>query len=122
MLLAARKLIAPVATALGEAGQEVVDARQSPARRSKACCCCGDEILLDRQRREDLAALRYETEPRACDFERRSACEVAATELDAPRCWSQQAENTANRRRLAHAVAPNQRERFALANVEIDAE
>src|SRR5215469_7401856 len=53
LLLAAGELIAAVAPPLGEPWEEVVDARERPAAWTRG----HEEILLERQRGEDLALL-----------------------------------------------------------------
>ena len=54
LLLAAGDLVAPVAAPLRELRKKIVDALEAPAAWTR-----GDgEVLLDRERREDIASLR----------------------------------------------------------------
>ena len=64
------------------------------------------QVLLDRQAREDLAALRHVADAAAARAGAASARDVLAVEHDAPRADRQQAHQALEQRRLAHAVAP----------------
>src|SRR6185437_10100594 len=79
LLLAARERIAAVDAPLGQRREEIIDALERPAPRPLR----DQQILLDRERAENLALLRHEAdaEPRAAI--RRQRRNLAAGEGDA---------------------------------------
>src|SRR4051794_7805864 len=105
LLLAARELRAAVSAALAETREELVDLRRRPplrtaARRDHA------QVLVDRERREQAAALRHVREPQLRDLVRRHADELAALVPDRSRhACRRHAEDRVAERRLSHAVA-----------------
>jgi hypothetical protein len=64
------------------------------------------QVLLHRQPREDLAALRHEADAGAGALVRRGALDRASVELDAAGLDRHQAHQRLEQSRLAHAVAP----------------
>ena len=80
------------------------------------------EIFLDRQVREDAPLFRHVAEPAAHDRMRRLARDVPALEHDPARTVLDQADDGAERGRLAGAVAPQQRHHLAFAYFERDIE
>ena len=80
------------------------------------------EIFLHRQVGEDTALLRHVAEPAAHDRMRRLARNVPALEHDPARALRDQADDGAERGRLAGAVAPEQRDHLAVADLQRDIE
>jgi hypothetical protein len=123
LLFATREVFAGVAPPLPQPWEQGVDSLQIPARRAAgAVGGRGDQVLLDRQRREDLPPLRHQPQPVLCHLVRRQAGKRGAAKGHAPRPGLQQPHQRAYRGRLAHAVAAEQRHHLAGADAKIDAE
>src|SRR5262249_1751107 len=99
-----------------------VDAIERPARRTEPRCRGGNEVLLDRQGREDLSALRHEAEPGLRDREGREPDQRAAVEDHGATARAHEAHQGADRRGLAHAVATEQGHDLAAGDREVDIE
>src|SRR6267142_5356722 len=79
------------------------------------------EVLLDGEAREDAALLRTEGEPEPRDLIRRQADQLAALQADRAPPAAHDAHDRLEGRRLAGAVAAQQRHRLAGADLEADA-
>ncbi len=77
-----------------------------------------DQILLDRERLEDLAALRHIGDAEIADLERPQPDELALPEADGSRADRNVAHDRAEQGRLAHAVATHQGDDLALRYVQ----
>ena len=117
LLLAAREVIAAVPAARGERGKELVDPGERPGPGLRR----DNQVLLDRQRREDLALLRHEAdaEPRAPVG--RQGRDIASGKADMPGMQRGMPHDGREQRRLADPVAAQDRERAAGRQVERDA-
>jgi len=124
LLLAARELPAQVAAPLAQAREELVHALQGPGPSALVLRVArgGHEVLLDRQPREDLPALRHQREALTCDAVRCQPAGAQAADLDLAGAAGEHAEQALDRRRAAHAVAAEQRHDLAGPDVERDAE
>ena len=109
LLLAAGKLSASVVLALGEARERVVDALHRPG--ALACAWRHLQVLVDRERAPQAAALRHVTDAEPRDLRRiepRQLVIVGETDRSARR--AHQAHDGLAQRGLAHAVAADDRE------------
>ena len=123
LLLAAAHAPAGTVAHLAEIGKQREQLFARPVRRVRPLRLAADfEIFLDRQVGEDAPLLRHVAEPAAHDRMRRLARDVLAFEHDAARALLDQADDGAEGRRLAGAVAPEQRDHLALADLERDVE
>src|SRR5215469_14666175 len=103
-----------MAAPLGETRKELVDARDlAPVARDET------QRLLDAERRPDAPALRHVRDAAPRDPVRREAADLLAAQLDAAARRDQPGDRVAQRR-LAHAVAADDREHAALEH-EVDA-
>jgi hypothetical protein len=87
-----------------------------------AACGGRDQVLLDAQVREHLAAFRHQPEPGAAGGIGGQADEIAAIEQDAAGSGPEDPHDRLDRRRLAHAVAAHQRHDLAGADRDREAE
>src|SRR4029079_11353078 len=106
LLFAARKLIAEVAAALMQARKQLVDSRLRPSARTRH----GGEILLDRERLEDIALLRHPADPGVGALVGAHGGDVAGLERDRPADEARDADDRIDQGGLAHAVAAEQRQ------------
>ena len=118
LLLAAGEGAGALRAALGEAGEERLDASLGPAAGAGG----GGEVLLDAERREAAAALGDEADAEPGDAVDGEAAGRLAGEADRALARAQERRDGADRGGLAHAVAAHQRHDLALADVEVDAE
>src|SRR5438132_2768680 len=81
LLLAAGDLVAPVAAPLGELRKKIVDALDGPAAGTRR----NAEVLLDRERRKDIACLRDQADAQAATLVDGKLRDRLASVLDAPR-------------------------------------
>ena len=114
LLLAAGELVAHVASTLAQPREQRVDARERPFAGARD----DGEVLLDGQRREDVALLRHP--PQACA---RAAVagnpdDVLAGEADDAAALACRSDERCEQRRLAHAVAAEEREASAFVERE----
>ncbi len=115
LLLAARKLAAAVVAALGEAREGRVDALDRPVAAVGAGARRQPQRLVDRQARPQPAPLRHIADAGARDLVRLAPENVLA--LEAHRRPSARAitpDDRVAQRRLAHAVAADDRQHAAL--------
>ena len=122
LLLAARKLAAEVALPLRELREQRVHALERPRRRARSPGRGRDEVLAHGEVGEDLPPFGHQPEPRLRDAIRGQPVQRLALETDRPGAAARHAHDRAHRRRLAHAVAPEQRHDLARAHRERDAE
>src|SRR5215510_8207687 len=104
LLLAARELVATIAQTLTQPGKEVERPREAPAR-AVAGPLADRQMLADRERREDAAALRHQAHPAARDLVGRQTRDVLAAQQDAAAARRREADDRAHERGLADAVA-----------------
>ncbi len=117
LLLPAGQVIAAVAAARGEPGKEVVDPRQRPGPGLR-----GDpQILLDGQRREDLALLRDKADAEPRPAVGRQGRDIAAGKADVPGMQRGMSHDRRQEGRLAHPVAAQDGERAPGRQGERDA-
>ena len=102
-----------MAPPLRQAGKEVVDARECPTGRAEPCCCGGHQVLLDRERRKNLAALRHQPEARLRNAVGRQAAKRGPFECHVATAHRHQPHDGADCRGLAHAVAADERGHLA---------
>ena len=94
-----------------------------PMRRVRPPRLAADlEVFLHRQFGEDAPLFRHIAKPAAYDRVRRLVRDVLAFEDDAAGALLDQADDRAKGRRLAGAVAPEQRDHLAIADLERDIE
>jgi hypothetical protein len=117
LLLAARELGAHVRPALGQAREHRVDPLHVPRARA----CHGSEVLLHGEGLEDVALLRHPADAGLGALEGGECRDVAARQGDAPRVPARDADERVDQRRLAGAVAPEQGERLARRQRQLDA-
>ena len=111
LLLAARQLAAAVVAPLGEAGKGRIDALDCPAAlRARAQA----QRLVDREARPEAAALRDVADAGASDLMRLEANEFEAVEADGPGPDGHEPDDRIAERRLAHAVAADDRKDASL--------
>src|SRR5229473_574070 len=114
LLLAAGEMAAAARAPLAQPREQIVDGREMPPpgpRRDR-------EILLDAQRRKDFALLRHPAETGARAPMRRDPREVATAPGDAAAAHAREAHDREQQRRLADAVAAEQREAAAVRDIE----
>ena len=116
LLLAAGERIARVRLARREAGEEGEDALQVPA--FLPVRARHSEILEHRERREDAPALRDEAHPHLDRAERRQAHHVPPLEEHPALARRRESDETADKSRLPHAVAPQDRYHFTPRHCE----
>jgi len=80
------------------------------------------KVLVDRQVREDASLLRHVTETAAHDRMGGLSRDILVLEHDTAAALFNQADNGAKGRRLAGAIASEQRDNLALADLERDVE
>ena len=109
LLLAARELRAGVGLALGQPREGVVDALDGPG----AAAFAGDEpqVLVDRERAPQAAALRHVADAEPRDVGRRAPDQLLAGEADRAAGGAHQPHDGFAQRGLAHAVAAHHRQR-----------
>jgi hypothetical protein len=119
LLLAAADLVALVGEPLAQARELLVDVVERPARFAR-----GDlrelEVLRDGQVGEDAPLLGDQRDPHARDRHHVAAGELLAVERDAAGARRNPADDALERRRLADAVAAQQRDGLAGADVQRD--
>src|SRR6185437_6966148 len=76
------------------------------------------QVFLDAEAGEDAALLGAERDAGTRDLLRRQTDQLAALETDRAAAISDQPHDRAQRRGLAGAIAPEQRDHFALLHVE----
>src|SRR4029079_14286694 len=80
-----------------------------------------DEVLAHREIRKDAAALRHVGDARARYAMRRLVRRIAAADMDASLPGAHEAQEGAQKRGLAHAVAAHQADRLAAPDRKADA-
>ncbi len=119
LLLAAGQLVAAVLDALGKARKDLDHTIEGPAACVVRAVAGGDlQVFLHAQRREDAAPLRHVGDAALGNGARARAGDVAAVEQDSPGPGPHEAHERADERRLAHAVAAHQTDRFAGQDAE----
>ena len=116
LLLAARQLVAEVAAPLGETRKHLVHARDVPVPGPRH----GRQVLLDRERREHEPLLRHPAQARLAAAIGRQRGEVLAAPAHRAAAHAREPHQRDQQRRLAHAVAPEQREAVAFVQRERD--
>jgi hypothetical protein len=117
LLLAARELRAQIRLALGKAREHLVHALRHS--RDWAGPRHGREVLVHRERLEDVALLRHPADAGGRALVRRELVQSRLpTERDGPPCWRVAPGQRVDQRRLARAVAAEQRERLPFAERE----
>src|SRR6185503_21304183 len=101
LLLTAGKLVTVITLALRKTREKIVDAFPRPF----ALCRRDTQILVDRERGENLALLRHIADAGARTAMRREAGDLLAGELDAAAAQRCQAHDRHQQGRLANAVA-----------------
>src|SRR5262245_96337 len=116
LLLAAGELVAEVAAAFGPPRERPVDALGRPwaGPRDRG------EVLLDRERLEDVALLRHPADAGMRALVGPQRRDVAAVDRDAAGDEPGHADDRVDQRGLAHAVASEQGERLPLGERERD--
>ena len=79
-----------------------------------------EQVLLHRQRREDAALLGAVADAHPRDLERATGDGFLAAEADRSRALLHQADDRPQGRRLAGAIAADERQQFALPHLEAD--
>src|SRR5262249_10513337 len=118
LLLPARELAAAIAAPLGKARKGLEDPLDRPGAGPSQRHL---QIVLDREVGEDLAALGHVADTERGDLGGRHAARLPAEDLDAALARRRQPHDAAQRRRLAGAVAAEQRHDLAFADLEADA-
>ena len=118
LLLAAGEGAGGLGAALGEAGEELLDAGLGPGAGAGG----GGEVLLDGERREAAAALGDEADAEAGDAVDGEAAGGVAGEGDRAVARAEERGDGADGGGLAHAVAAHEGDDLALGDVEVDAE
>src|SRR5436190_10267569 len=123
LLLAAAHAAAGTVGHRREVGKQRVQLVLGPGRRAVARRLTRDrEVLAHAQVGEDAAVLRHPAEAETADAVRRQRRDVGAAKDDAATPARHQSHDRLHRRRLAGAVATDQRDAFAGADAERDAE
>ena len=104
-----------------EAREELEHALPRPRPLAAATGLAEREVLAHGQRREHAPALRDERDAGARQHVRAPAGQVAAVDADAAAARAQQPGDRVDERRLADAVAAEDRDRAALGQLEVDA-
>src|SRR5438132_10461296 len=102
--------------ALLQHGERFEDALERPARGTDLRR--QQEILLDRERRVDAAVVGNIAEPGARALVRGQPAKVATAKADRAAHLLMQPHDTAKRRALPRAVAPNERDELALLHLK----
>ncbi len=118
LLLAAGELPAAVAAPFGEAGKDLVDALDSP--RTLLSGRDHSQMLVDGERSPEATTLRHVAKSHARDVGRRPARQLLPAHADRAARRRNEAHDRLAERRLAHAVAADDRE-HALLKREVDA-
>ncbi len=118
LLLAARELSAAVGAALLQAREDAVDVGQLPGR---LLALAQQQVLFHREQPEDAAVLGHQAHAALRDAVRGQALHVLAAKAHAPRAGLHHAADALERGGLARAVAPEQRDQFAVIHVQVDA-
>src|SRR6266705_3208143 len=116
LLLAARDLVAPVLATLGELRKEIVDALEGPASGTHRDA----EVLLDRERRKDIAGLRDKADAQSATLVDGQLRDRLALVLDASGVKGRVAHDGRKQRGLADPVPAEDREGAALRQLERD--
>src|SRR5215467_4076583 len=119
LLLAARELVAPIAQTLAQAGKEIERAREAPAR-AIAGPLADLQVLAHRERREDAAALRHQAHPAARDLVGGQMRDVLAAQPNATAPGWREADDRADERGLADAVAAEDRDDLTALDAQGD--
>src|SRR5437667_9882156 len=123
LLLAARERAAEDALTLGELGKEVEDLLDRPRVGAAAAVRGGrHEVLVHREVRKDLAALRHEADPDLRDAVGRQPVDRPAQETDLAGLQPYDPHDGAHGGRLAHAVPAEERHHLARLDLEAHAE
>jgi hypothetical protein len=123
LLLAAAHAAARAIFHLAEVREQRKQLVAGPVRRVRALRLAADfEILFHRQISEDTPLLRHVTKPIPHDLMRGTCRDILAFEHDPPRPLRDEPDDRAERRRLAGAIAAEQRHDFPLADLEPDVE
>src|SRR5215813_2199788 len=118
LLLAARQLVRAIGAALAQPGEELLHALEAPA---PAAVARHLEILADGKRGKDAATLGHEGHPALHHTIRRPVRDVLALEAHAAVPGRGEADDGADERGLAHAVAAKDPEHLARLHAEGDA-
>ena len=118
LLLAAGKLAAAVALALGQSREGVVNALDRPGARLTGRNHA--QVLVDRQRPPEAPALRHVADAVPGDLRRRQAEQVPTLHAHGAAGRFHQTHDRLAERRLAHAVAADDR-KHAVLEREVDA-
>jgi hypothetical protein len=110
LLLAAGQRCAADVLAPRQAGEQLVDALRRPLRAARRPDDL--EVLVDRQGLEQPATLGDVADPRTRDLVRGLAQDLLAGDADRAARRAEQAGDRLAKRRLPHAVAPDQRDRL----------
>src|SRR5208282_6331116 len=117
LLLAAGQLPAHIAAPLLEAGKELVDAPRRPGTSDRH----SGQVLFDGQRAEDVALLRRPADAAPRAQVRGKRRDVLAGKHDLAAEAGGDADERIDKRRLADAVASEQRQRLAVLESETEA-
>jgi hypothetical protein len=118
LLLAARELAAAIAAPLGETREKLIDARHGPRAGPLQR---HQEIVVDAEIGEDLAPFWHVADTERGDAIGRPARRLLSEECDPSLARRCQPEQAAQRRRLAGAVAAEQRRDLAVGDIDADA-
>ncbi len=114
LLLPAREGAGRLASPLAQTRKQRDDTVERPAAGATVTRAGGgDEIFFDGERRKDPPPFRHQAEAQTGDGMRRQARERLPLEVDPAAARPVEAHDGAHRRRLAHAVAADQRHHFA---------
>src|SRR3954452_7095795 len=116
LLFAARELVAEVAAALLQAREQLVDAPLGPSSRTRH----GGEVLLDRERLEDIALLWHPADPGMGALVGAKRGDIAAIKRDRSADEARDADYRIDQGGLAHAVAAEQSQRLPFRQRERD--
>src|SRR5206468_8985833 len=119
LLLASREIARPASVELGEDGKGRVDALHRPGRRARGQGPARDlQVLSHGEVREDATVLGHEADAPARDTVGRPSRDVRAVEEDLAPVGRGEADDAPERRRLAHAIAPEDAHGLALVDLE----
>ena len=119
LLLATRQLARAVGAALAQARKEIQHALDRPG--PTVALDGHHQILHDRQRREDPAPLRHQTEPERHGPVRGPGGDVPVLEEDLPAPWPREADDGSDEGGLAHAVPAEDAHDLAALHAQGDA-
>ena len=123
LLLAAAHAPARAIAHFGEVGKQREQFFARPVRRVRPRRLTADfEVFVDGQIRKNAALFRYIAEPAAHDGVGRLVRNIPALEHDAAAALRDQADDGAEGGGFAGAVAPEQRDHLAVADLERDVE